>query len=923
MLAPSIDKKIFVLILATMLLIYGVQGISYGRSGLPTVPADSTPQKQLPPAGYRIHRSIPPQGAKTHVVAPGERFRAGEFKRWIYGSDYRDLWTTPIEVTVLDLDSVGGGLTPLRTGGFGQSISLHFTGEDGRRYTVRSLDKDPTKRIWDELKGTIADDFLQDMISALLPTGALVVDALMEATGILHSKHTLVVIPDDPKLKEYREEFAGLIGMLQEHPSEGADSAPGFAGSRQINGTERLWKRLEKTPRNRVDARSFLKARLMDFLINDKDRHHGQWRWARFPDGESYTWVPIPEDRDQAFIDLDGFAMAVARRGVPKYIIEFDDKYSNLLALTATGSELDREFLAELDKAAWDSVVTAFCTELSDSVIEDAVRKLPQPYYEIVGETLAEALKSRRDALPEFAGRYYTWITRQVEIQATDQDEYLQCEHMPSGDVVVRIGLIDGAGGERKAPYFQRTFHPKETREVRIYLRGGADRAEISGTKGGIVLRIDGGGGDDTFTNTSEAGASKTRFYDSRGKNRFLKGVGAKIDESPFKRAPAQLARVALARYALDWGMEAYTSPTIMVNPDLGLFVGVRNMRQYFGYRKVPFSSRHSFGGGLATNSLEPFASYTGDFRRLLRDFDARVHFKYSGIQLIRFNGFGNNTQIPESSSFYQVEQSHIAFAPSLYFRKKEHVEDVPRGPTDRLRSELTLRLGPIIKYSNTPLDSNKGKFIGSLDHPVYGMKHFGQVGASGEIMYDTRNNPAYVTRGFLVRAAGAVYPDAWDVESTFGSIDGEVRTYVTAPIPTNPTLALRAGGKKAWGTYPFHESAFLGGPGFVDIGSSDSQLRGFRKNRFAGDTSLYGNVELRLVLAPIEILVPGEFGLFTAADAGRVFYADDANDADKWHTGVGVGFWLSFLKRKQTVSVAVVKGDDVTGVYLRAGFMF
>ena len=885
-----------------------------------SVATESIPQKDPLPPGYRIHRFIPPQGAMTHVVVPGERFRAGGFKRWIYGGDYRDLWTTPIEVAVLDLDSVGDGLTPIRTGGFGQSISLHFTGKDGRRYTVRSLDKDPTKRISDALKDTIADDFLQDMISALLPTGALVVDPLMEATGILHSKHTLVVIPDDPRLKEYREEFAGLVGMLQEHPSERVDNTPGFAGSRQISGTEKLWEHLEETPYNRVDSRAFLKTRLMDFLINDKDRHRAQWRWARFPDGESYTWVPIPEDRDQAFIDLDGFAMAVARRGIPKFIIEFDDKYPNVLGLTATGWELDREFLVELDKAAWDSVVTAFCTDLTDPVIEDAVQKLPELYYKIVGTTLTEALKSRREALPRFASRYYELITRQVEIQATDQNEYVQCEHMPSGDLVVRIGLIEGPGGERKAPYFQRTFHPEESREVRIYLRGGADYAEISGTKGRIAVRIDGGGGDDTFANVSRAGASKTRFYDFRGKNRFVKGKGAKIDESPYKRPPG---RISLARYALDWGMEAHTFPIITVNPDLGVFVRARYSQQYYGYRKYPFSSRHSFGGGLATNGLKPFASYTGTFRHLLHDLDARVHLKYSGIQMIRFNGLGNDTQIPGSSSFYKVEQNHFLFKPAFEFRVGKHDGDMSGGDTEPLRSELTIRLGPILKYSNTPLDSNKDKFIGSLDHPVYGMGSFGQVGASGEIMYDTRNNPAYATRGFLVRAAGAVYPGAWDVESAFGSIDGEVRTYVTARIPTNPTLALRVGGKKVWGTFPFHESAFLGGPGFAGIGSSDSHLRGFRKNRFAGDTSLYGNAELRLVLARIKLLVPGEFGLFIAVDAGRVFFAEDPNDADKWHTGVGGGFWLSFLQRRQTLSVAVVNGDDLTGVYLRAGFMF
>ena len=201
-----------------------------------SVSAESTPREAPLAPRDRIQRSIPPQGAKTYVVVLGERFRVGGLKRWLHGGNWRDLWTTPIEVAVLDLDSLGGGLTPLRTGGAGQSISLHFTGKDGRRYTVRSIDKNPSKKLWGELENTIVDDTIQDLVSAHLPTSGLVVDALMEATGILHAKHTLVVIPDDPKLKEYRADFAGLIGMLQEHPSEGLDNTPGFAGSRQISG---------------------------------------------------------------------------------------------------------------------------------------------------------------------------------------------------------------------------------------------------------------------------------------------------------------------------------------------------------------------------------------------------------------------------------------------------------------------------------------------------------------------------------------------------------------------------------------------------------------------------------------------------------------------------------------------------------------
>ena len=89
-----------------------------------SVPAESTSRKNSPDSGHGIHRSVPQPGVRTHLVIQRERFRAGGFKRWFYGSNYRKLWTIPVEVAVLDLDKAGRGLTPLRTGGCGQSISL-------------------------------------------------------------------------------------------------------------------------------------------------------------------------------------------------------------------------------------------------------------------------------------------------------------------------------------------------------------------------------------------------------------------------------------------------------------------------------------------------------------------------------------------------------------------------------------------------------------------------------------------------------------------------------------------------------------------------------------------------------------------------------------------------------------------------------
>ena len=888
------------------------------------VPTVATAQEDPPQAGARIHRSIPPPGAKTHMVVPGERFEAGSLHRWFYGDNYRNLWTTAIEVPVLDLDSVGGGLTPLRTGGAGQSISLHFTGEDGVRYTVRSLDKDPTRRLPDDINNSVVTGVLQDLISTLMPAAALVVDPLMDATGILHSKHGLVVIPDDPRLGKYRARFAGLIGTLQEHPSEGADDTPGFAGSRRVSGTERVWEGLEDSSCERVDARAFLEARLMDFFIGDKDRHPGQWRWARLLDGDCYAWLPIPEDRDQAFIHHGGVAMMLIRLLLPR-AIRFDDTYPNLLGLTITSWELDREFLVELDKPAWDAVVESFRAALPDSVIEDAVRRLPAPYHEIAGDRLERTLKARRDALPRFVDRYYELISRQVDILATDEDEHARIEHLPNGDIVLRIGVAGDSGEEVKPPYFERTFRHDETSQVRLYLRGGADRAEVSGADGEITVHIDGGGGSDTFINTSGARGSKTRFYDYRGQNVFVKGAGASIDERRYRRPPntAQpwhpLSQVSTARYAVDWGMLARTSPFIWADPDLGAFVRVLHSRTYMAFRKHPFASRHEFALGLAARGFKPLASYAGTFPNVWAHVDARLNLEYSAFEVIRFSGFGNDFRLEHPTSFYDVKQQTFLLTPTLELHERRRDADASGDATDPPRPELAVSLGPVLKWSRTPLDSNRERFIGQPDRQWYGTGSFGQIGLRTDMEYDHRDNPRYPTGGLFVRVAAAGYPAVWDAESAFGSVDGEVRTYLTAPIPTNPTLALRMGGKKVWGNYPFFESAFLGGPGRLGLGHGEGPVRGLRKNRFAGDASLYANVELRLVLSRIEILVPGEFGLFGAADVGRVFYAGDPDDANEWHNGTGGGFWFSFLERSAIIRVALMKGRDMTSVYIHA----
>ena len=50
-----------------------------------------------------------------------------------------------------------------------------------------------------------------------------------------------------------------------------------------------------------------------------------------------------------------------------------------------------------------------------------------------------------------------------------------------------------------------------------------------------------------------------------------------------------------------------------------------------------------------------------------------------------------------------------------------------------------------------------------------------------------------------------------WDVGTPYEALDGWAAAFFTLPVPKKPVLALRAGGKKLWGPFPYFDAAFLG----------------------------------------------------------------------------------------------------------------
>ncbi len=854
-------------------------------------------------------------------VAASERYKAARLHRFTLGGGYRDLWEAEIELPMLDLAETGGGLSP--TGRFGglQTAVLGLKGPDGRAYTFRGTDKDPSTMLDEELHDTVIRTMVQDQMAAQNPGAPPVVSVLAEAAGLLAIQERLVVMPDDPRLGEYREEFGGMVGAFYEFPTPATSTHPGFYGATEIIDYKDLYARLEQGG-EAVDAEAFLRARLFDILIGDFDRHRKQWRWAKLP-GDP-RWKPIPEDRDMAFVRYEGAGPRAASVYFP-ILQNYGPKYSSIKGLTLHGWEQDRWILPALSWEQWDAIARDIQSRITNRVIDLALGELPIEYAALDHERLRGDLRGRRDRLHEAAREYYEHLARQVDVQASNATEAVEVTRDDDGDTLVEISAT---GTDGTATVFSRRFEPGETRELRIYLRDGDDRVRVTGSPGcmrlsGCVrLRVIAGMGEKTLDDSQAGG---TQVYDEHDSIEVTRGTLTSVHHSPYEPPEPVSGFVDVDDMPpRDWGSEIVPVPVFGYERDVGVFVGAGAIYKRYGFRKHPWSSRFALSGGWATEANEPRIKFSSSFRlerttNLLLNFD----ILYSGMEMLRWYGFGNETGDDESDSFYRVRNRLYYAAPNFQLAFDE----------DRLKLGTGLYIG-------NSLTKDGNRFI-NFDDP-YGSGDFGLMSFFVSGQYDTRRlreqdasgfnlrfheNPAagYPVSGFLVDVRTDVSPPALDVVSTWGSLQGTASVYLTGREDWGRwswlerfTLALRAGGRATFGKVPYFQAAFIGGGDFF---SGHASVRGFRDQRFAGDYSFFNNNELRVFLFRTKLLVPGDVGLIGFADVGRVFV--DGESSNKWHVGGGGGVWFAPLSRANTISLSVANSEEETLVYMRMGFHY
>jgi hemolysin activation/secretion protein len=100
------------------------------------------------------------------------------------------------------------------------------------------------------------------------------------------------------------------------------------------------------------------------------------------------------------------------------------------------------------------------------------------------------------------------------------------------------------------------------------------------------------------------------------------------------------------------------------------------------------------------------------------------------------------------------------------------------------------------------------------------------------------------------------------------------------------------------------------------------SNLRGFRNERFTGNSSLYYNTDLRLELASIQgHTMSSEIGIYAGFDIGRVWWEDE--DKDRWHTDYGGGIWIAPFKMAIVRAGYFLTEDEGGRLTVGVGFEF
>ncbi|GGA75152.1 hypothetical protein GCM10008015_14760 [Flavobacterium palustre] len=838
---------------------------------------------------------------KASIYSP-EMTSKNAFHNFLLGTHYRKYYSQFIEVPVVSLNNLYGGVTPSRAGGGHQSKSLRLDSKDGKEYVMRALKKSASRflqsvafkdqYVVNEFENTYAENFLYDFYTTSHPYAPLAVGNLADKIGVLHSNPKLYYIPKQKALGEFNSNFGDELYLVEERSSDSQKELPNFGKSEAIIGTDELLENLQKDEKYAVDENEYIKARLFDMLIGDWDRHFDQWRWAEYKIGNKIIYKPIPRDRDQAFSKYDGALLSLIMN-IPalRHMQSFKNDIKNVKWFNREAYPLDIAFLKNATEKDWITQAQFIQKNLSDSAIDAAFDNLPK---EILDETIADIkqkLKLRKAALSNYASQYNKVLQKTVLIVGTNKKDRFNIKPISKDQVEITVFRIKKEGEE---VVYSKTFDKHVTKNIWIYGLDDEDIFDLQNTqKSAIKIKLIGGQNHDNYRISNGKNISIIDFKSK--KNSFE-------TDSSTKTLLTDDYEINLYNYQKPKYNAFSGLPSIGFNPDDGIKLGIMANYAINHFKQNPYTLKHTIKANyyFATDGFE--LNYHLDVPKMIGKWNFGFDSQFTSPNFaINYFGYGNNTANTDEINGMDYNRVHIRMlklAPKI-------------EKTGRSGSRFSFQLA----YENIEIENTAGRFI-SIPNIVNSeiFQHQQFAGATAEYGYENYDNASLPTMGmgFLVSANWKMNLN--NSQQNFPTLESKINFNHKIDRQGKIVLATLLKGKAILNNnFEFYQAAALGG---------DYDLRGFRNQRFIGNQSFFQSSDVRFSIGKIKNgLIPMSYGFFGGYDYGRVWLNNE--NSDQWHQSVGGGLWLNGINTITARLSYFKSADEEARIAFGLGFGF
>lgn len=815
----------------------------------------------------------------------------GKAHRFWLGEGYRKLWAVPVKLKTFDFNRQSGGITIQKTGGGLQTKSLRYKDAAGKEWVLRSIQKFPERGLPTALRKSLLKNVLHDQVITSHPFSALTVPPFAKALGISHTNPRIVYMPDDPDLGIYRDDFRNTVLLMEER--EPYDTVSTIS-------TDKLQEKLEEDNDNSIDQRIVLRARLLDWLLGDWDRHEDQWRWEKKKSGNQTVYTPVPRDRDNVYYNTTGvLPWLVTHQYLMSRLQGFHESIRDINGFNFNSRYFDRYFLNGLTEEDWSREVAFVQQTITDDLIRRAVRLMPDTIYALSGERIIQTLMARRQNLAKHAADYYRFLNETVDLPGSDKHERFEIAYRENGNVAVSIYKMKKDNTKDRLMY-QRLFVPSVTKEIRLYGMDGEDVFDVSGTtSSSIKVRMIGGGEADSFVvSRDNRNGGRLFIYDRADRENFYPQSGARIKIS----SDTNVNNFDKRSFKHD-----RSGPVIsmFVNSDYGALTRVGWISEKQGFRKTPYASHHDFFVNYSTGRQSFSVGYNGEWKQVFGKNDLAIRLLSNGPRGVsNFFGTGNETV------FNRVNRRSI-----LFYRNRYDLVDLDIRIKNGSGHAATWSLGPAVQFYSSSVANNNSLFLkvyqsANLQEKVFTDRFFAGIG--GGFAWNRVKGAVLPASGFYLNVDAKAMQQFGGDKRFFSAVESELGFHLPLKSDSTVVLTNRLGGGITGGEPQFYQMMQLGGV---------QNLRGFNSLRFTGRSMFYHNAELRVKLFDFDSrLFPASFGLVGFNDVGRVWMPGESSDV--WHHGYGGGVYLA---PANVVMLRVLVGHsvEITQVYLNLVFGF